>query len=506
MADKLLDIQNRVLRPVEEMTDDDLQATIDRLTAELAERTERNAEKSAWLADIAERIEAGYVTADEVRAAMGDKPKRTRKPKPVTEGPQDGPVIETHAPASKFPQHVTFTPSVHVLCTDLDNQYGTPLIPAMCRTTEVLMTNHNGAVKSCITKAYADEAGFRLKGTLIAAGSTNGGVQDSAHRVQCLTDTHCGNRLRGYCMAESTCEHHESAAQKAADEANAPKEEVTEADIDAVLIRGPHVVDANKRILAAYNATFGERQRRSFEDVLKREYGEGGGSIQMVDGSWGSSWHNAKGLRITLNSGTERLLKWGEVATRTAKLIDEGRIASSEVAKEEPAPDAPHRYTLADRPKTGDKVHYVGPNDDTIGVFKSAHGESAPEVKGVSGTSGNVVTSLVPDSAYYSNSLHPEWGVFAASRFPTAVSSEDADVIACENPIGKAGRMYLAEVAVFAAKLSDTGSATWSEGTQLVYSATLVDGVVDLRHDVAAGVSGDDFTADRAAIEAVVAS
>lgn len=304
-----------------DMTDDDLQATIERLTAEKAARDEKRAEKAAFLADIAERIEAGYVTADEIRAALGDKPKRTRKPK-AAEAP-----VEREEPD----RGAVFDPAVHVLVRDLDNQHGIPLIPAMCSTKELLSLTdamRNETVPA-ITKAYADKAGFRLKGTLLAAGSTNGGVQDSFHHVQCVSDTHCPSRLTGYCMAEYTCGNHVSAAQQRADEANAPKEEVTDADIEAVLTRGPNVVDANKRILAAYGTN------KAFADVLKHEYGEGGGSAQLADGFWGSTWHNAKGLRVS-RGDAERLLKWGQVATWTARLIAEGRIVG-EAKADEPA-------------------------------------------------------------------------------------------------------------------------------------------------------------------------
>jgi hypothetical protein len=156
-------------------------------------------------------------TAQLIDQARITAPVEERKPKTVE--------INIGAPAPVFTEpHPAFDPKVHVACRDLDNQYGVALIPAMCRQSELFMLDCDGTPVSAVTKAYADEAGFRLTGTLIAAGSTNGGVQDSAHHVQCLSDIGCKSQLTGYCMAEYTCGKHLSAMQKLADAANAETE------------------------------------------------------------------------------------------------------------------------------------------------------------------------------------------------------------------------------------------------------------------------------------------
>lgn len=240
-------------------------------------------------------------------------------------------LIERNEEQPDGPKHATFMPKEHVLVTDLNNQYGISLIPAMCRQSEVLFVTHDGAVKTAITRAYADEAGFRLRDSGHAAGSTNEGVQDSLGRVQCLTEEYCDSNLSGYCTAPFTCQDHMAAAQKAAQEENAKAKssaaEIIQERVDAIVARGGHVQGGKARLIKAHAAG------GDFTKVVRDEWGTGGFADFQDDGTHPISVDfSPKGLRLKTvdEPHVERKLTWTEVANITGRLINEGVIAEDD--------------------------------------------------------------------------------------------------------------------------------------------------------------------------------
>ncbi|MCM1438733.1 MAG: DUF3849 domain-containing protein [Roseburia sp.] len=91
--------------------------------------------------------------------------------------------------------------------------------------------------------------------------------------------------------------------------------------IEYELKRGSHVADGKFRIFDKYNENPSEK---AFAEFLKKEYGIGGSYIDNT-----SENHNAKGISLRLvdrehpEENLEVSLKWSEVATRIADLIDD---------------------------------------------------------------------------------------------------------------------------------------------------------------------------------------
>lgn len=91
--------------------------------------------------------------------------------------------------------------------------------------------------------------------------------------------------------------------------------------IENELLRGSHVVDGKFRIFDKYNENPSEK---AFADFLKKEYGIGGYYIDNANGSY-----DAKGIELKWidkehpENNLEVKLKWPEIATRIADLIDD---------------------------------------------------------------------------------------------------------------------------------------------------------------------------------------
>ena len=63
-----------------------------------------------------------------------------------------------------------------------------------------------------------------------------------------------------------------------------------------------------------------------FANFLKKEYGIGGSS--SVSDTFKFSWYDAKGIKITMNSGEDVLFRWNVAAKTAAGLLDSGEYFS----------------------------------------------------------------------------------------------------------------------------------------------------------------------------------
>ena len=108
---------------------------------------------------------------------------------------------------------------------------------------------------------------------------------------------------------------------------------ISQQNIDYVLLRGSGVEHGKIRIYQQFqrNAGINENIRS-----LKVEYGIGGNSVTFPDGSEGSTWHDAKGIRISIGrwgiADYDLLLSWPKLNKRIGELIETKRyMTQSEI-------------------------------------------------------------------------------------------------------------------------------------------------------------------------------
>lgn len=98
-----------------------------------------------------------------------------------------------------------------------------------------------------------------------------------------------------------------------------------EADIDDIILYGSGHVDGKERIAEFYK---GNPSKAEAVEFLKKEYGIGGRTVNLPDGTRTHEMHNAKGIEIDDYNGKVRRLSWSDVDNRIRKLIESGEYAS----------------------------------------------------------------------------------------------------------------------------------------------------------------------------------
>ena len=98
-----------------------------------------------------------------------------------------------------------------------------------------------------------------------------------------------------------------------------------ETEIDNVIKIGSGFVEGKERIAEFYS---GNPSKAEAVEFLKKEYGQGGRSIYLSDGTSGYTSYDSKGIKIDDNKGNVRTLSWSEVDNHIRNLIDRGEYLS----------------------------------------------------------------------------------------------------------------------------------------------------------------------------------
>ena len=101
--------------------------------------------------------------------------------------------------------------------------------------------------------------------------------------------------------------------------------ELSQQDIDYVLVFGSNVVDGKYRIYDFFNEKHSVSEKAEF---LKDEYGLGGASVFFADGMRGYVGFDGSGMKISKYQSISRpdiVLNWNKVQKRIGELIQEGR-------------------------------------------------------------------------------------------------------------------------------------------------------------------------------------
>lgn len=113
--------------------------------------------------------------------------------------------------------------------------------------------------------------------------------------------------------------------------------ELSQADIDSVLVHGSGFVHGKYRI---YDYFLEKHTAKEKAEFLKGEYGLGGGTRIFSDGTWGDSWADAKGLSVSKKGGAiinpDILLSWMKVQKRIGELIKSGQYLNEKELAEYP--------------------------------------------------------------------------------------------------------------------------------------------------------------------------
>lgn len=91
-----------------------------------------------------------------------------------------------------------------------------------------------------------------------------------------------------------------------------------------LLMTGTGFEDGKWRVYTYYNSEHPSTEE--FANFLKKEYGIGGSS--SVSDTFKFSWYDAKGIKITMNSGEDVLFRWNVAAKTAAGLLDSGEYFS----------------------------------------------------------------------------------------------------------------------------------------------------------------------------------
>lgn len=98
-----------------------------------------------------------------------------------------------------------------------------------------------------------------------------------------------------------------------------------ETDLDNVIKLGSGVADGKARIAEFYSGNPGKAEGVEF---LKKEYGTGGRSITLSDGTRGYTSHDGKGIKIDDYKGNARVFPWSEIDNHIRNLIDRGEYSA----------------------------------------------------------------------------------------------------------------------------------------------------------------------------------
>ena len=112
--------------------------------------------------------------------------------------------------------------------------------------------------------------------------------------------------------------------------------EISQEDIDAVLVRGSSFAEGKYRIYSYFQEKHTVNEKAEF---LKSEYGSGGGTMYYPDGVRGSADHDAKGLKIIKYGSLtdpDLVLNWNKVQKRIGELIKDGRYLNEKELSEYP--------------------------------------------------------------------------------------------------------------------------------------------------------------------------
>lgn len=96
------------------------------------------------------------------------------------------------------------------------------------------------------------------------------------------------------------------------------------AALTELLMTGTGFEDGKWRVYTYYNSEHPSTDE--FANFLKKEYGIGGSS--SVSDTFKFSWYDAKGIKITMNSGEDVLFRWNVAAKAAAGLLDSGEYFS----------------------------------------------------------------------------------------------------------------------------------------------------------------------------------
>lgn len=105
---------------------------------------------------------------------------------------------------------------------------------------------------------------------------------------------------------------------------------ISQEEIDHVLCKGTGFQDGKFRVYLHYQE---QHSTKDTIDLLKHEYGIGGGSHIFMDGTNGSQWHDGKGISLSKSgsfiTNPDLRLSWNQVAKRLSELIDADRYLNS---------------------------------------------------------------------------------------------------------------------------------------------------------------------------------
>ncbi len=106
---------------------------------------------------------------------------------------------------------------------------------------------------------------------------------------------------------------------------------ISQEEIDEMLQKGSGIADGKYRIYMYYQENHNATETINF---LKHEYGIGGGTHVFSNGSYGSDWHNEKGIALSKEhigiAESDILLNWSKVHKRIGELIEAERYLSIE--------------------------------------------------------------------------------------------------------------------------------------------------------------------------------
>lgn len=103
-----------------------------------------------------------------------------------------------------------------------------------------------------------------------------------------------------------------------------------ETEFDNVLKLGTGFVDGKQRVVEFYSTNPSKAEAVEF---LKKEYGIGGQTITLADGTRGHTMRDAKGLKIDNYKGDVRVFSWSEVDERLRDLVNTGEYGVQVTSK-----------------------------------------------------------------------------------------------------------------------------------------------------------------------------
>ncbi|MBO5700933.1 MAG: DEAD/DEAH box helicase family protein [Clostridia bacterium] len=103
-----------------------------------------------------------------------------------------------------------------------------------------------------------------------------------------------------------------------------------ETEFDNVLKLGTGFVDGKQRVAEFYS---GNPSKAEAIEFLKKEYGIGGQTITLADGTRGYTSHDAKGLKIDNYKGNVRVFSWSEVDEHLRDLVNTGEYGVQVTSK-----------------------------------------------------------------------------------------------------------------------------------------------------------------------------